>query len=397
MNIGVISKNSQYKELLEKNELVELAPLRSELKQEYNFSIDIDALLIDGETFSYEQLASVRNVFPEIPVFYKISGMKTHESIRTVQRLCAAHLIKPITEGLTYEQCTNQILQFMAKEKGLESNKVVTFFGTHSGAGVSTTVLNIAEAVSQKAQEKVLVLSLNAWDPSDYFLNYKGKYLNDLKVDLKNKNLTSSNLREALFQHHNFYHLAGNRDIKLQRYFTNEEIEHLIEVAKESFDLILIDGGTHFDTALATQAYVSSNLRFIVTNQEDKGYRGYFPHVFQQLIEPSGGKKSDFMLIINRFQPSMSLINEKDLEEELEIDRLATIPDMDVLGAVSIRQKKLLYTTSERMYTKEIDTIANVIFSEANLTLAPNLEQTNEKKGVLRGIFRKKKEVEKTW
>ncbi|WP_051240025.1 AAA family ATPase [Pontibacillus halophilus] len=394
MNIGVVSRNVAYKELFEKEESVNLSIMIAHIdKEKPNSNVPLTGLLIDGETVNYNELATVREIFPDIPIFYKLHGVKSHELTKTINRLCAAQKIQSINELYTIEQVVLEVMQYLNEKEGFSSNKVIAFFGTHSGVGVSTTSLNIAEAVSSKVKDRVLLLSLNAWDPADYFTEYKGKYLNDLKVDLKTETLNTAKLHEALYQHNGFYHLAGNRDIKLQRFYTNKEIAHLIDVAKESFDLILIDGGTHFDSALATQAFVHSNLRFIVTSQDDKGYRGYFPHVYQQLLEPVGSVKSDFMLIINRYQPNMSLISEKDLEEELEIKRIATVPSLDVLGPIAIRQKKLLYNIStDPNYVKSIDQVANTVIAEANLT-ENNHENgsINRERGLLRGFFKKEK------
>ncbi|MDO6657423.1 ParA family protein [Anaerobacillus sp. 1_MG-2023] len=389
MIVGVVSFDSKYKELLQAQEEIELAPLFDKVNEDHNTPVELEALLLDGKAVSYDKLSFIREVYPEIPIFYKMHNISSHVRTINIERICSGHRITPIHENYTMEQVVSDMCSKLFGSDTFSSKRIVSFFGTHSGAGVSTTTMNVGKAIADRVHEKVLVLSLNAWDPADYFTEYKGAYLNDLKLDLKSQNLTQAKLGESLHQYQNLYHLAGNRDIKLQRYYTNKEIAHLIDVAKEMFDLILIDGGTHFDTACATQAYVSSNLRFVVTNQDDKGYRGYFPHVFQQLIEPAGGKRSDFMLILNRFQTNMSLINEKDLESELDMNRIATIPDMDILGSMALRQKKFLYDLADTKYKRGVDTICNLIISEGELTEKPLEEEGRKQKGWF-GLFGKK-------
>ncbi|WP_216776813.1 ParA family protein [Metabacillus halosaccharovorans] len=390
MKIAIVSNEHNYKQQFESYEQIELALVFDKVKDDNNTSIQISALVVDGQNIPYTDLERVRDIFPDIPIFYKLNNVTNVISTKNIKRVCAAHKVIAINEHLTPEQVASEIVRLLTDQKGYASNRIISFFGTHSGAGVSTTVLNVGRGLSERIQGKVLVLSLNAWDPSDYFLEYRGEYLNDLKVDLKTKSLTESRLKEALFRYKDFYHLAGNRDIKLQRYFTNEEIAHLIDVAKEVFDVILIDGGTHFDTACASQAFISSELKFVITNQEDKGYRGYFPHVFQQLLEPIGASKSDFMLIVNKYQPNMSLISENDLEEELEMQKIAMIPDLEVLGPIAIRQKKLLYDLSEgkNAYRKSLESICNLIISEAKL---PEKKLTShDSNNKFFGFFKKK-------
>lgn len=380
MNVIVISQHSVYKDLFARNEEVTTVLFWNDIKKA---TIDVNVILIDGETFDINQLHQIRELYPDIPVFYKPFPLNTDIITRNLTRLCAAHKVKMIHELATEEQAVEEILSHVTNNQDYLSKRIIPLFGTHSGAGVSTTVLNLARSLSQKVEEKVVVLSLNSWDPADYFYHYDGQYLNDLKVDLKTNNLTPSRLAEAVTHYKSFYHLAGNRDIKMQRFYQPSEIEHLIKVAQQLFDVILIDAGTHFDTAPTVQSYLSSNLRFLVTNQEEKGYRGYFPYVFQQLIEPSGGKADDFLLVVNKFQPTNTLINEKALEEELGMTRVATLPHMGELGSMASYQKKLLYDLHDSLYTKNIDLLSNLVMSECKLNEKKIVdEEKREKKGL---------------
>ncbi|WP_200843193.1 ParA family protein [Rossellomorea marisflavi] len=395
MIIGVYSAKTAYKEQFESREEIELAVLSEKFKNE---TVKFDALLVDGASLPFRELETARYLYPDIPIFYQIFEAKSEIAMRDIHRIGAAQKIAIINEYYTLDQVIDEVITAVLLINNKPQKRVVTFYGTHSSVGVSTTTLNVARSLSAKTSDRVLVLSLNAWDPADYFYDYKGEHLNDLKVDLKTKSLTPLRLNEALHQYKDFYHLAGNRDIKIQRYFTPEEVKHLLDVAKESFDIILVDGGTHFDTAIAAQTFLSSDLKFLVTTQEDKGFRGYFPYVFQQMLEPVGGKKEDFMLIINRFQSNMSLISEKDLEADLEMSRLTTIADMGPLGSISIRQNNLMYEEGETAYTKPIDSISNLIIAEAGLAEKVIDPSSNKSRGLL-GIWgnKKAKGAEKVW
>lgn len=385
MNIVIISANSKFQTLFKKHDETQAVLLWDTVNRA---SIEIDAVLLDGKTFDLDDLKRIREQFPNIPVYYLPDTVKSDVITRNITRLCSAYRVKVINEYTTEEQVVEMIMNELTNKEDYMSKRIISFFGTHSGAGVTTTVLSLARALSMKVEERVLVLSLNSWDPADYFYNYKGQYLNDLKVDLKTHNLTPSRLSEAVYYYRSFYHLAGNRDIKMQRFYQPDEIEHLINVAKEVFDVLLIDGGTHFDTAPTVQAYLSSNLRFLITNQEEKGYRGYFPYVFQQLIEPSGGKSEDFMLIVNKFHPSNTLINEKSLEEELGMTRVATLPDMGEMGDMAAYQKNLLYDLGDPLYNENIDLIRNIIIAECRLTEKEMPEEERKEKKGLFALFR---------
>lgn len=355
-------------------------------------SISCKAIVITNGLVPVDELKFVRKEYPTVPIFYQLHEVSSQQQTKNIQTTCAAHNITPLSEHLSPIQVGEEVERLLFHTENQSKNRVISFFGTHSGAGVSTTILNVADILAKKVNEKVLVLSLNLWDPADYFLPYEGKYLSDLKIDLKTNGLTEEKLLQSVMKYDSFYHLAGNRDIKLQRFYKTEEIERLINLCKGLFDVVLIDGGTHFDNAAFAQAYKQSDLKFLVTTQEPKGYRGYWPHIFHQLIEPIGGKTDEFLLILNQYLADISLVSEKNLKEELDISLLATIPSESINGHMAITQKKLLHTLSiNKEYRVALDTIANSIISRANLSLKPIDESLNKNSGLFSKLFGKKK------
>jgi Flp pilus assembly CpaE family ATPase len=393
--IYLISSNPLLKESLQSIEKVTLVIHLRELES----NISCKAIVVDGGIFPYTELKEVRKKYPTLPIFYQLYNVTNEQQTKNIQMICAANDIIPISEYFSVDQVREEVEKHLFQSHDPNKNRIISFFGTHSGAGVSTTVLNVADLLAKKVNEKVLVLSLNPWDPADYFLSYEGKYLSDLKNELKTQGMTDAKLLEAVCSYpSSFYHLAGNRDIKLQRYYKTDEISHLIDVAKRVFDVILIDAGTHFDNAAFAQSYKQSDLKFLVTTQEPKGFRGYWPHIFHQLLEPIGGKTDEFLLIINQFAPDITLVTEKGLSEELDMTILATIPDESLYGQTSIAQKKLLHeVTNDKEYQVSLDTIVSSIVSKANLTIKANAEEHTINKGFFRSfIGKKKRKVEHT-
>lgn len=393
LTIVVISEDVSFREQFEKSEQVELC-LNFD-KPDFVANVDLDGILIDGDTISYQELPNIRKLHENIPIFYKLSTIPSQVLVKNIQLVCSGHQITPISEQYNTVQVAKEVLKHLTGEDQLTSNRVITFFGTHSGAGVSTTVMNVARLLGQRVKERVLVLSLNPWDPADYFQEYEGTYLNDIKVELKTKNLTEQKLQQYVYKNKYFYQLAGNRDIKLQRYYQTEEIAHLIEVAKNSFDVVLIDGGSHFDNACYAQSFISSDLKFLVTTQETKGYRNYYPLIYHQLLEPIKSNSNDFILLLNRFTPNYSLINEKELQEDMEMSLLTSIPDQDVLGAVSTKQNAFLFDMGNDDYKRAIETIVNTIIVDAKLTRELSELPAEEKKGFFASLFGRKKAEDK--
>ncbi len=393
--IAAITKDHTYKDAFQNEECIELCLLQS--KADFQSHVKLDALVVDGNLIGHTELSQFRSIHKNIPIFYKIAdNLNSSSYVKNINLVCSGHNITPIHEGVTVQQVVKEVLFHLTGNNDLISQRVITFFGTHSGSGVTTTTRSVARLLGQRATEKVLVLSLNPWDPADYLEEYNGSYLNDLKVELKSRNLTPEKLTRYVFHTKYYAHLAGNRDVKLQRFYKPEEIEHLIDVAKQTFDVVLIDAGSHFDNACYAQAFMSSDLKFLVSTQNPKGYQSYFPLVQQQLIEPLGHNANDFLLILNQYKLNYSLINEKDIQEELEMSLLTTLDDQGENGSIAIRQKKLLYDLGSDEYKASIDTIVKTIFTKANLT-RNELDIPKEEKKSFLSFLNKKKEEADVW
>jgi MinD-like ATPase involved in chromosome partitioning or flagellar assembly len=386
--IYTITDNKEYKSIFSSIEGITLAIQLPHLEGK----IGCKAIYIDGRILPVKNLKDVRVLYPDIPVFYQSSNIQSQYLMQNVITTCLAHDIHHIHEDLTIEQVIYEVEQQLFRKGMKNVRRVVSMMGTHSGAGVSTTILNVADILAKRIEGKVIVLSLNPWDPSDYFLEYTGRYLNEIKIDLTTKNLSDEKFLDAL--HHykdSFYHLAGNRDIKQQRYYSIEEIEYLIERARDLFDVVLIDAGPHFDNACYAQAYIGSDLRFLITTQEPKGYEGYFPHIFEQLLVPLGSKSTDFFLVINQLNLNNTLATEKDIVEVLKMTHLTSIPDEGVLGSSAITQKILLHENGpSREYIEMLLPIVRAIIGQYNLKQKDIGEVV--KKGMF-NMFKKKKVI----
>ena len=237
----VISENPLYKETFAEIDGVSFVISQPIISDD----IECHALFIDGEVVHVSDLSNIRAMYRDIPIFYRMANVQNTYLLQNIVITCNGHDITPVNEMLTLEQIKAFIEQTLFQTSKNQMKRIVSFFGTHSGAGVSTTILNVADLLAKRIEGRVLVLSLNPWDPSDYFLSYKGQYLNDLKIDLHTRSLTDKKFLSSVHQYPNsFYHLAGNRDIKQQRYFSSDEIDYLLEQAHALFDIVLVDGGS---------------------------------------------------------------------------------------------------------------------------------------------------------
>lgn len=384
LQIALFSKDETYAEYLKKDDRVANVLFFDKMIEG---TIHCDAILLVGDVINYNDIKIFREMFPELPIMYRVTGITDMKMIKNVETICAAYKVHTLYEYMTYNQITNDVLQHIFGATQQRKSNVIAFFGTHSGSGVSTTTMNTGKLLSECIHNKVLILSLNAWDPSDYFLSYEGKYLDDIRIELKNNMFTEDSLMQAVHAYSdNLYHLAGNRNIKLQRYYKENEIEQLLEVAKSCFDVVLVDAGSHFDNAAYAQTYITSDFKFLVTTQEEKGYLSYWPHIYNQLIKPLNRSKNEYMLLINRYDPDMSLIKDSSLQEQMGMSLLTTIPNQGIFGQISVTQKKLLIDVVEGKYKDTIQIIVNSIVNRTFLKTKDGIDFTTKKKKIF-GIF----------
>lgn len=328
----------------------------------------VDAIMLINDSVSTQELASIRNQHPDKEMYYVMTEFPGEVEFDKVKAVTSAYRIKLTPVLYDVKSISEHIKSIVAKSD--KRKKVFSFFGTHSGAGNSTTVLNTAHTISKMVdpKTKITVLSLNPYDSSDYFLKYKGSNLDDVKMDLS-KSFDESKLLQAMYEYEGlgFRHLAGNTSKMKIHDFQLEEIEHLINVAMRLSDIVLIDGGTFFDNACYAAAYEKADVKFLVATQEEKGFNSNWKQMYSQMVQHLQANMKDYLLIINRYNDGISLIDDKDLSEQLGMTLLGTIPDMDMYGSLAIAEKRLLTEIADKSYKKALQNIARSIIGFANI------------------------------
>lgn len=389
-NVLLLTSKTPLKTELENKDPNIDVKLRESLITESELDIKVDILLIDGELISYKAISDIRTLYPSTKILFLPHAVKTSVSLANIGVICSGYRVKLLRENITVSQVADEIINELsgvtAKKKG---GKVVGLFGTHSGAGLSTTVMNIARVLATETVDSVAVLSLNPWDTADYFYDYSGMYLNEIKTELATKNMSKERLKDSMNHRKRFWQLAGNKDIKLQRYFTTEEIEYLISLARETFDIVLLDAGCHFDNACYGQAFALSDMKFLVTNQDMKGFRNYWGLIRDQILKPIQVPESEYMLIVNNYVKNYNLISDKDIADELGMYLLTTIPSAGDLGNISVRHHKALYDMADLGYKTALNVLIDSLITSCELTRSPK-EVVEVKKRGLFGFFSKK-------
>lgn len=340
-----------------------------EVENKFDLSdLNADCLVISDEYLPYDQINDL-SFNQNQTVFYLLQNQYEVGLERNIKAICDTKNIYLVSPRLTVNQVHKEILNTFTKQTS-EISKVITFFAPISNIGTTSTVLSVAKALQEQTAAKIGVLLLNAWDQGTYQMEYKGRYLDEIKGRLANKAITNKDEFYSLFHmisKEQLYVLGGNRYSKLERLFTVNEINYLIELSKKYFDIVLIDSGNHFDNANMVQALYEADMKFVIVNQQQKSLIR-FNQIYDEILYPLGYKKEDFLLIINRYIDTPQYLNAKGISQFINVPVLSTIFEMEN-SFVSETEGKILYEYIDPLYKEGILTITKPIINYASLPL----------------------------
>lgn len=260
-------------------------------------------------------------------------------------------------------------------------SNVLTFFSPVGNIGLTATVHTIAATLSSRTESRIAVLNLNAWDDGTDYIEEPDFTLDQIKSRLSGRMFHNDEdfLSKFTQIRENFLVLSGNRDTKLERLYTVDEVKYLIERTKELFDIVLIDAGSHVDNALSAEALEQADDIFILLSQQAKSAKQFSKFHDDILVEYPIYKK-DLHLIINKYQSRTYLNTDDTISKEVDVPLFATIPYVENALLCEIEKKwSLLF--DDKDYAKTINAIAEKIAEKSNLVL---LENASQKK---RGLF----------
>ncbi|MDT3697886.1 MAG: hypothetical protein RO469_00545 [Thermincola sp.] len=353
---------------------------------EYNqIPKEYDVLLLSDRLISYVALPEVRQAFVNANIFFLMSGSPNYRLFQKVETMCHAHDVNIVYPRQTNEQIVAFISGVLKPMEEMKKNHVTTFVGVQSKAGVTSTVMAVATRLGMATEAKIGVLGLNSANPGVTFIShYGGSYLDELKTTLSNHMLSSTQLVKEMHGHNHFYYLAGNRDIKKRLHYSIKEIHYLIEQAKKAYDLVLIDAGCNFDDALCIQGLFNADTKFLLTNQSLSGLEAW-QQIFEQVLEPLGFLKSDFLMLVNAYSPKPQLPDIKQISHDYGVPCLRHIASAGDLGMVVEANRSLLIDYDEPEYIRDIDFIVRALVKTYNLKTRPTVEV--KKSGFMQRLF----------
>ncbi|RJX40935.1 hypothetical protein D3P09_02650 [Paenibacillus pinisoli] len=313
-----------------------------------------DIILISDRDVSPYELGEWKKRFEGSRLIYLLSYHVDLTTVADIEMVCKKHGITTLPPKRTSEQLAAEVAKIFFDSTNIApGGKVITFIGALSQVGLTATVLSLAETLAQNTSEvKVGVLGFNCANPGDGFLSYKGSYLNQLHA--QSEVLSAEELVSNMHRHDSgFCYLAGNTDLTKKYRYPSESAQHIIQAAKEAFDLVLIDAGEAVDNNLCLQALMHADMRVLVTTTQPTAIMQWRrQHEMLQLVAPN----LSFMLLINKGDANGG----KSMEQRLKMPLLGWIPAI-ASGYECELEQRLLTTTDSVKYSEQIFQITKLI------------------------------------
>lgn len=356
-NVGLLSKDFDLIEQFKKIDYFDSFKIGNDIS-ELN---DTDILIISDRVFSANDLLGkiAQEKFNVKHVYFMVSNKNYSNNLRN---LLESKNIIVIPPRLT----NNQIIEFIIKNSfdGIRTDKnIFTFLGADSKVGTTMVAQSIAELISLQTNKSVFLGFLNGKTSTEYIENSRGQGIDEIKTKLTNKILSFDEFIDVCIKKDNLYILEGASYLPEIKYYHPEDIENLINLISNKFDIIILDTGSNVELGMTIGALNLTSFRFLITTQQESALQN-FNKVNEQVLKKLGIK--DFMLIINKYIDDNMLGSAYEIAKLYNNTLAATVPYLK-WGWQAEKDKKTFLNYDDKEYRFKIEEIAAIIYKSLGL------------------------------
>jgi septum formation inhibitor-activating ATPase MinD len=241
-------------------------------------------------------------------------------------------------------------------------------------------------------EKKILLVDLNLKSPEIrdqlHLTSDKGYPL--IQADCDSGTLEPSALLKAcdhLKGIDNLYILTGIQRREWAEKITMEEVEHLLAIARNSFDMVFVDVHTYPDQAATLKCVKVADERLVVVQPIITSYQSSWNDWFNSVWQHYGLTESDFQLVMNRdTKTAMEGFQiEKGMGSKI-VTRIRNVDKGAGIKAINYGQPLYLNTGEESLeFRTNILQLTSWLAERAKLELVP---LQNDKKSALKGKAR---------
>lgn len=364
--------------LLTKRNIIELAN-RSALFNEVSSIESLNdinnkqhnAIVIDQSFLTAPDLVLFRGLNPNILVL-----VLTENNNKAFLQTCYAHNVSVLAAGVTNEEVLGFIKSHWLNIKESEFLNVISVSGTHPQVGCTQTAFSLATQLSN-TNRNVAVIGLNYYNPGEIPTNFSEYSFDSIYHSISNQMIDSEEIKKTMLKVNDFYYLVGNRKLTKSKRYKKEHIVNLIKMLKESFDLLILDLGSQYDTTGAIAGLECSQTHLLVGNQQEISKLS-FNSWYEQVLKQLDYSRDDFLFICNKYD-SESIKTPNLISKELNIPYFAQIPFLIGAEKVEIEEGILINDCTNR-YDKSIERVVKGILSQIDETYQIEVKNTPKKK-----------------
>ncbi len=312
---------------------------KDEVIVKYQYVLISDRLM-DIEHYQ-ECFFQLREKHPQIKIIFLISNSHRSSLHTQYMQLCELYQIEYVLPGRGREAIVEQIHRIMDGNANQSSTRqrgrIICCIGTTPNIGTTTISLGIATILAQESSEHIGYLCLNL--KSSKLHRYLGledrrSSLDELRAELKAQSLSPDRLLmacECMEEMGGLHVLIGNMHREQADFFSSEEIEHLLSVAKQTFDICIVDVNAYWDNAGTVCSMIEADARVVITTTEITHFQEDMKKWIIQVGSVFGITPQHVDLVVAQtdkklFSQGISL---KDIQKETQMRIMATVRRQD--------------------------------------------------------------------
>jgi MinD-like ATPase involved in chromosome partitioning or flagellar assembly len=374
MNIALIGQDQELRDQLQRLPGVgTVYAMKNDQRAEHQQILETCGLIIvsdrEVEVFQMEEM---KKQYSHAEIVYLISYRADAAAAADIALVCARVGVSTLPPKRTIAQLVGDIgMRYLHwnGESSEASGKVIAILGTHAQTGVTATALSLAHALIEGSGRsiKVGVLGFNCHAPGDVFMHYTGSFLNELHA--QTDVLTTLELERHMYKHEcGFFYLAGNADMTKKYRYPTAAAEQIINMAKQLFDVVILDAGASVDNNLCLQALLMADMRIVMTVNQPSAVRQWGrQREILQFVAPN----LSYTLLANKVKRESEA---KDLAQQLQLPLLGWLPVVD--RAFECEREERLVTAESEKFRLQLQDLIPHLLQRFQMESAPELKKS---------------------
>lgn len=236
---------------------------------------------------------------------------------------------------------------------------IIVYFGADYGCGCTMISCSTANSIAKNNPDKKILLMSLSGDSGSEYTNLSFSYgLDDIHIKLKSMVLTGKELESMCSIKKNLYMLQGSKSLKERKEYMPEEIQQLMNIAKDNFDYVIADAGSSVDLGMGIGALQSGGKNVLVTTQSPKTLARYANK--ESILSMLDIKFQT--IVINRFLSKHFLPSERAIKEHFNIEESFPIDYSDYRLQAEI--DKVGLEQLDKSYKGQIEELAGRLVHE---------------------------------